>query len=525
MKVKTPLLLLACFTILHHASAQTALFPTPQSLKVDKGAFFITHQTEVRGSTGYANRLAERLKTELQSLTIIDARKGVILLDLKQTDGETKEASYDLQVKEDTIRLVASSESGLHHGKEALMQLVRFGKGKVNSCRIQDAPRYQWRGFMLDESRHFFGKEKVKQYFDIMASLRLNVFHWHLTDESGWRIEIKKYPKLTQEAAVGNWHDPKAAPAFYTQEEIKEVVAYAAERHIMIVPEFDMPGHATAVCRAYPEFSGGGEGRWQHFTFHPCRENTYQFISDVLDEIVQMFPSPYIHIGGDEVHYGNQSWFTDPEIQQFIQDKKLVDEKGLEHYFIRRAADIVASKGKTIIGWDEIVDAGIAPSKAVVMWWRHDKRDQLSKALKAGYRVILTPRRPMYADFIQFGSHRVGRQWSGYNVIENIYQFPEPILHLTKGYEKQVMGMQMSLWTERVADEKRLDFMTFPRLVALAEAAWTVETRKECSLFMQRLPYFLRYLDSLGIYYFNPLNPQERAEPGAPEKEDVLQNG
>ena len=310
-----------------------------------------------------------------------------------------------------------------------------------------------------------------------------------------------------------------------TQEDIKEIVAYAAERQIMVVPEFDMPGHATAVCRAYPEYSGGGEGRWQHFTFHPCREGTYRFISDVLDEIVSLFPSPYIHIGGDEVHYGNQSWFTDPEIQNFIKEKKLVDEKGLEHYFLRRAADIVASKGKTMIGWDEIIDAGISPRKAVVMWWRHDRQHQLVKALENGYRVILTPRRPMYADFTQFGAHKVGRQWAGYNTIENLYNFPEPISHLMKGYENQVMGMQMSLWTERVADFKRLDFMVFPRLIALAEAAWTPEKAKECSMFMQRLPYFLKYLDSMDIYYFNPLNPTEREEPGAPEKEDVLQNG
>lgn len=524
MKLKIAFLLLALCTAAITVSAQAVLFPTPQSLKSDKGIFNITSQTAVRGNGGYANQLANKLNNELKQLSTTDTSKNIILLNLTSTN-EFGNEGYALTVKADTILLSSSSESGLFHAKEALKQMARFGKGKVRCCRIQDAPCYQWRGFMLDESRHFFGKEKVKQYLDIMASLRLSVFHWHLTDEPGWRIEIKKYPKLTQIGAIGNWHDPKAAPTFYTQKDIKEIVAYAAERHIMVVPEFDMPGHATAVCKAYPEYSGGGEGRWEHFTFHPTRETTYQFISNVLDEIIQLFPSPYIHIGGDEVHYGNQSWFTDPEIQKFIKDKKLGDEKGLEHYFMRRAADIVASKGKTMIGWDEIVDAGISPEKAVVMWWRHDKPSQLTKALKAGYRVILTPRRPMYADFIQFGSHQIGRQWNGYNPIEYIYNFPEPIRNLTKGFEKQIMGMQMSLWTERVADTKRLDFMVFPRLVALSESAWTKEENKECSIFMQRLPYFLNYLDSLGIYYFNPLNPISTPEPGAPEKEDVLQNG
>lgn len=524
MKVKNYLLVLTLLATALHVAAQTVLFPTPQSLSLDQGSFRVTSRTLLKGDGLYAEALAGKLKDELQRPVVVDSRQNIILLHLDSAN-QLGEEGYTLVVKEDTIQLTATSGAGLFHAKEALMQLAKFGKGSIRACRIEDAPRYQWRGFMLDESRHFFGKTKVKQYLDIMASLRLNVFHWHLTDESAWRIEIKKYPKLTQEGARGNWHDPQAASAFYTQEEIREVVAYAAERHITVVPEFDMPGHATAVCRAYPELSAGGEGRWKHFTFHPAREESYQFISDVLDEMVQLFPSPYIHIGGDEVHYGNQSWFTDPEIQRFIEQNKLVDEKGLEHYFIRRAADIVASKGKKMIGWDEIVDAGVSPGKAVVMWWRHDKKDQLLKALERGYQVILTPRRPMYADFIQYASHRIGRQWSGYNPIENIYQFPETILHLAKGYEKQILGMQMSLWTERVADEKRLDFMVFPRLVALAESAWTPSVKKECSMFLQRLPYFLGYLDSLGIYYFNPLNPMEHLEPGAPEKEDVLQNG
>lgn len=504
--------------------AQQPLFPTPASYKSMKSEFGIGSKTQVGGNQKYAAKLASELSLQLKEFFTPTARPNTITLLLNKELGMPEEG-YQLTVNADSIILKASSESGLYHGKEALMQLARFGKGTVKCCRIDDSPRYEWRGFMLDESRHFFGKEKVKQLLNIMASLRLNVFHWHLTDEPGWRIEIKKYPKLTQIGAVGNWHDPKAAPTFYTQKEIKEIVAYAAERHIMIIPEFDMPGHATAACRAYPELSGGGEGRWQHFTFHPCKEETYQFISDVLDEIIQLFPSPYVHLGGDEVHFGNQSWFTDPEIQRFIQEKNLVNETGLEHYFIRRAADLLASKGKTMIGWDEIVDAGISPEKAIVMWWRHDQRSQLLKALERGYRVILTPRRPLYGDFIQDGAHKTGRQWDGYNPIEDIYLFPEPVAHLFKGYEKQIMGMQISLWTERVADAKRLDFMTFPRLTAMAESAWTPALRKDCSLFMQRLPYFLQYLDSLDIYYYNPFDRNYHAEPNAPEKEDVLQNG
>lgn len=416
--------------------------------------------------------------------------------------------AYRLEITPDSVFIQSATVTGAFRGEETLKQLLRSGKGTTSACVINDAPRYSWRGFMLDESRHFFGKEKVKQLLDIMASLRLNVFHWHLTDEPGWRIEIKKYPLLTKVGSKGNYHDPSAPAAFYTQEDIKDIVAYAAARHIMIVPEFDMPGHATAACRAYPELSGGGEGRWKDFTFHPCKEETFRFISDVLDELITLFPSPYIHIGGDEVHFGNQEWFTDPQIQQFIKDKQLMNETGLEQYFVRRVADIIAAKGKTMIGWDEIVDAGVSPDKAVVMWWRHDRRYQLLKALESGYRVIMTPRRPMYGDFVQYSTHNVGRYWDGYNPIEDVFSFPRSIEHLFKGYESQIMGMQYSLWTERVADVKRLDFMVFPRLIALAEAAWTPAGRKDYSRFMRRLPFFLHWLDTKDIYYFDPFAPE-----------------
>lgn len=524
--MKKKLSLLICLLIVASYSwAQLPLFPTPAKASTGKGSLIIGKNITIEGNGEYAKQLAADLSNELNGLySSQNSNPGKITFILDNNGGSVKDA-YQLQITPSDIRIEASSESGLFYGKEALIQLVRAGEGTVPVCRIEDHPRYEWRGFMLDESRHFFGKEKVKQYLDIMASLRMNVFHWHLTDEPGWRIEIKKYPKLTTIGAIGNWHDPKAPAEFYTQEDIKELVAYAAERHIMIVPEFDMPGHATAVCRAYPEVSGGGEGRWEHFTFHPCKEVTYQFISDVLDEIISLFPSPYIHIGGDEVHYGNQSWFTDPEIQQFIKEKDLTNELGLEHYFVRRVTDIVASKGKTMIGWDEIVDAGVSPSKAVVMWWRHDRQHQLVKALENGFRVIMTPRRPLYGDFVQYGGHSVGRLWNGYNPIEYVYSFPKPVIHLTRNYEDQIIGLQLSMWTERIADVKRLDYMTFPRLAAVAESAWTPAKSKESSLFMKKLPFFLRYLDGLNIYYFDPFHPDARPEPAAPEKEDILQNG
>ncbi len=504
--------------------AQLPLFPTPAKQSFQRGTFTLGKNISITGNGGYADQIAKETKRTFQEFSFTGTPSGEINFIL-DTDLSLPAEGYTLTITGEHIRIEASSEAGLFYGKESLIQLARFGQGSIRACKVNDAPRFRWRGFMLDESRHFFGKEKVKQYLDIMASLKLNTFHWHLTDEPGWRIEIKKYPKLTTIGSIGNWHDPDAPGQFYTQEEIKEIVAYAAARHITIIPEFDMPGHATAVCRAYPEVSGGGEGKWEHFTFHPCKEATYEFISNILEEIAQLFPGPYIHIGGDEVHYGNQSWFTDPEIQSFIKENDLKNESGLEHYFVRRACDIVASKGKKMIGWDEIVDAGVSPDKAMVMWWRHDKPSQLVKALENGFDVVMTPRRPLYADFVQYQSHKTGRNWNGYNPIEDIYRFPDPIIHFTKNFEDQIKGMQFPLWTERVADINRLDFMVFPRLTAVAESAWTPAKSKESSLFMRKLPLFLEYLDTLGIYYFNPFQPDAYPEPGAPEKEDILQNG
>jgi hexosaminidase len=294
MKVRIALYLLSIFIVFPLFSQ--ILLPFPKSYRFDKGIFQITSATEIKGTNDYATTLADELSDQLKDISPMrDSSRNKIVLNFIENPDSPENEEYSLEVKRDTILLQASSESRLFHAKETLLQMARSKQGKVSYCRIQDAPRFQWRGFMLDESRHFLGKEKVKQYLDIMASLRLNVFHWHLTNEQGWRIEIKKYPKLAQIGAAGNWHDPNAAPQFYTQDHIKEIIAYAAHRHIMVVPEIDMPRHATAACKAYPEYSGGGEGGWKGFTFNPAKEETYQFLSDIFDEIIQLFRNGYLH--------------------------------------------------------------------------------------------------------------------------------------------------------------------------------------------------------------------------------------
>ena len=287
-----------------------------------------------------------------------------------------------------------------------------------------------------------------------------------------------------------------------------------------------MPGHCLQAIDSYPWLACFGRGSWgQSFSSPLCvgKDRTLAFCESVWEELFELFPYEYVHMGGDEVDKSN--WKRCPDCQTRMRAEGLPDEAALQAWFMHRMQRCCDARGRRMIGWDEMIDAGVSPDKAVIMWWRHDRKHQLVKALENGYRVIMTPRRPLYADFIQYGGHKVGRVWGGYNTIEDIYRFPEPIIHLTRDYEDQVMGLQFSLWTDRVADAKRLDYMTFPRLVAVAESAWTPAKSKECSLFMQKLPYFLQFLGEKGIYYFNPFNPESTPEPSAPDKDDVLKNG
>lgn len=518
-----------------YAGSEINVIPKPQKVSLGQGYFSFNPQTKLvyvdnalkSVAYAYQNVLKNEFSIQVTHQNNKVLSENVIYL---QLDSKLGKEAYVLDVQTDKIVCKASGNAGLFYGLQTLAQLIQTenGKSTVPVVFIEDAPVYGWRGYMLDESRHFMGKDVVKQYLDIMARLKLNVFHWHLTDEQGWRIEIKRYPLLTQEGSVGSWSDANAPSAFYTQDEIKNIVEYAAQRHIMVVPEIDMPGHATAVGRSYPEISGGGEGRWKDFTFHPARETTYEFISNIFDEVVELFPAPYIHIGADEVHFGNQSWFTDPQIQKFIKDHNLKNEIGMEHYFVRRVCDIVNAKGRKMIGWDEIVNTGVSPDKAIIMWWRHDKPELLTQALNDGFDIILTPRIPCYFDFVQDDSHKIGRRWAGdFNELETVYNFSGNISKLISSHPKQVLGMQANVWTERIKDKKRLDFMTYPRLMAIAENAWTDNKAANLNYneFENRVKIFLKYLDQFNINYFNPFNKNSTPEPWGPDRQDVLADG
>lgn len=323
-----------------------------------------------------------------------------------------------------------------------------------------------------------------------MAYYKLNKFHWHLTDEPGWRIEIKKYPRLTSVGGKGNWSDPNCQDVrFYTQEEIREIVAYAAERHIEVIPEIDMPGHATAANNAYPEYSGGGTPEHPDFTFNVGKEDTYSFLTDILREVAALFPSPYLHIGGDEVAYGIKAWLTDPDVQALMKREGMKEVREAERYFMHRMVDSVHALGKVLVGWDELLDLNVSSKETIIMWWRHDRINQLKKSLAGGYTTVMCPRRPLYFDFIQYQGHKWGRVWAGFCPLEDVYAFPDKGLgawNIPADQLSHIQGIQANVWTERMHTIKRLDFMTFPRLCALAEAAWTQSCLKDYVSFTKK---------------------------------------
>lgn len=437
---------------------------------------------------------------------------------------------YVIRITPEVVNVHAATPAGHFYGLQTLAQLIEAapkadGQPVKLACRdIVDAPRFAWRGFMLDESRHFTGPAGVKRLIDAMARYKLNRLHWHLTDSPAWRIEIRKYPLLTRVGGRGSESDrsPDAPANFYTQEQIREIVAYAKQRAVTIVPEIDMPGHADAAVAAYPEHDGGGfvqngnPKKWPRFTFNPARKETLEFLDDILTEVAGLFPEAgVIHFGGDEVHFGWRKWAELPEVRELMARENLKDLAAVETWFNRRMAGTIHRLGFKTGGWDEIAARGLPTDQTVVWWWRHDKPGVLKHALAAGYPVVLTPRRPCYFDFVQHAGHKVGRRWGGFNPLPDVYQFPAS-LKLTAEDEKKVLGIQACLWTEVAVSQARRDFLTWPRLVALAEAAWTPEARKDFASFERRLKPQLAWLGKHGIAGYDPFsNSPEVTDQGA----------
>lgn len=510
--MKKILLCLFLYTWLGASAQQSCpVIPLPASFTKTTGSFQLTDQTSIQVSQPVLEPLAHYLQKELLkykglSLTIGEGQRlSVIVLDLSSK--KTVEAEkYQLEMNARNINISASTPDGLFNGISTLLQLIRQSAGQSIECwKITDAPKYGWRGLMLDESRYFFGKEKVKQLLDWMAFYKLNRFHWHLTDQPGWRLDIKKYPKLALIGGIGNYFNPYAPAKYYSQEDIAELVLYAAERHIQIIPEIDMPGHATAANMAYPEYSGGGTDKYPEFTFNPGKEGTYQYLTNILKETDVLFPSQMIHIGGDEVAFGNKKWNTDADVQHLMKNMGLKDLKAVEHYFIKRMADSLTKLNNKVLAWDEVTEANLTPKNTVVFWWRHDQPEVLKTALDKGFSVVLTPRIPLYFDFVQDSTAVSGRRWKAgeYSPIEKVYHFSHEQIPETAHHEKNIMGIQASLWTETVNSNQRLDYLLFPRITALAEAAWTTDNKKNFNNFQLRLNTHLEYFKAAGIYYYN----------------------
>lgn len=504
------LIVVVCFSVLIVSDVWSQeIIPQPNSYQRSAGVFRVSATLTIGSNDRHFADLIPGFAANAMkyaSLNVSEKSGNAKINLIRNLEIENPEA-YRLTINEKQITIEASKEQGCFYGLQSLLQQIVFaGNEKIIPCAIiDDVPRFAWRGLMLDESRHFFGPAEVRRILDLMALHKLNKFHWHLTDAPGWRIEILKYPLLTAIGAKGNYSDPQAPTKFYTQKEIKEIVEYASQRFIEIIPEIDMPGHATAAVRAYPQFSGGGSLKYPDFTFNPGDDKTYGFLTDVLTEVGSLFPSKYIHVGGDEVSFGNHQWPMLPAVIKLMKDQGLKNLQEVEHYFIRRMADSIQSIGKTLLGWDEVVAAGLEKDQTVVMWWRHDKPEVLSNAIEKGYRVVLCPRIPLYFDFVQNIKHESGRKWAGkFAPLESVYQFPsEEFVSERLFGNNQVVGIQANVWTETIHTPERLHFMVYPRLSGLAEAAWTNDRNKNLNGFLNRLSKMLVVYGKEGVGYYD----------------------
>jgi hexosaminidase len=392
---------------------------------------------------------------------------------------------------------------------------------------IKDKPRFAWRGMLLDVSRHFFTKEEVEQILDALAMHKINVLHWHLVDDQGWRIEIKKYPRLTEvgawRKAIGFGLDPKASTAygpdgryggFYTQEDIREVVAYAAARHITIVPEIEMPGHSSAALAAYPQFScnggpfttdvGGGV-----FPGVYCAGNdgTFDFLQNVLTEVFALFPSKYIHVGGDEVP--TTSWEKCPKCQARKKAEGLTSDRQLESYFIQRMEKFINANGRSLIGWSEIREGGLAQNAALMDWI-----GGATEGASAGHDVVMTPEADCYLDHYQSRDHaKEPLAIGGFLPLRKIYGFDPIPAKLAPEFQSHILGAQGNLWAEYIPNLRHAEYMIFPRESALAEVAWSPKEARNFDDFLRRLEIDDRRLEQMGVNYRR--NPLDTGEPAA----------
>ena len=490
-------------------AAELKLIPLPEQVSQTAGELTVDARLTVAADAPLAPE-ADLLAEELHLARAKNAGDHGILLTTNGTAGLGEEA-YQLEVNADGVIIRARTAAGAFYGGQTLRQLAgQPGKAfplALPFVRIADAPRYEWRGLLLDTSRHFFDVATIRRLTDWMADYKLNRLHLHLTDSPAWRMEVAKYPQLTERGARGNFNDSNAPAQFYTRAELREIIAYAARRHIMVVPEIDMPGHADAATRTFPELDGGAH------TFNPASEATYGFLQNVLRETLALFPSPYIHLGGDEVN--RSGWEKLPAVAQKMRTDGLPDTQALEGQFYRRMAAFVLAQGRTPAGWDEVA-SNRPPAGTVVFWWRHNCPDSLALALAEGCQVVLTPRSPCYFDYPQDAAYpQIG--WKLCNTPAAVYQGPAIPAKVPAARLKQVLGVEGCVWTERIATVPYLEFMTMPRLAALGEMAWTADGRRDYAGFTARMQPYLRQYQEQGIHFYDAANPAGSLHEARPE--------
>lgn len=465
------------------ASAAPALIPMPVSMTAYDGQFQLTNSTIVEGK-GKAAPTAAYLAN---LLGLKSGTRGTIRLKLVSKSALPNPEAYRLSVTASDVRIDASDPRGLFYGAQTLRQLV--DNRSIAAVEITDAPRFKWRGLLIDVARHFFDKKQMVQIIDEMAAFKLNVLKLHLTDYQGWRIEIPAYPKLTE---VGSLIDGK--PRYFSTAEMQEIVKYAADRHIMVVPEIEMPGHAGAAARAYPEYFDKDGG-----AFNPANPKTFDFIRGVLTEVARIFPAPYLHFGGDEV--GDETWVGMADVDKLKAEHGLKSTDEVEAYFGRRVVATIESLGKRPMAWDEQVDAQ-APKSVVIQWWRIGKPDVLRAAANGGYDLVMSPANQLYFDYPQ-GPGEPGAPWEGNQggpqSIAKILAWDPVPAGFTQEEEARVLGVEAAVWTEFIETERYLQFMTFPRMLALAEVAWRPRGERDAKEFDARLQPHIEALRARGI--------------------------
>lgn len=501
---------------------QVNIIPAPERLTQREGSFKITEKTTLncyneteKTAAVFNEQLKILFNKQLNILQNPDKKTGAINL-IQINNSEIKPEAYILKVTTSQIEIKGSAK-GIFYGLQTLLQLINTDADNslyIPCIEIEDSPRFTWRGMHLDVARHFYNTGFIKKYIDYLAFYKMNVFHWHLTDDQGWRIEIKKYPLLTQTGGYRNGtlighssetpekYDNFKYGGFYTQEEIRDIVMYAQQRNITIVPEIEMPGHALAALASYPElacFPAKYEPakQWGVFDDVFCtKEENFTFLENVLTEVIDLFPGKYIHIGGDECP--KVRWKKCPHCQDVMKKNNLKDENALQSYFVTRIEKFINSKGKLIIGWDEILERGLAPN-AAVMSWRGTEGGIL--AAKQKHFVVMSPGSHCYFDHYQGNPRTEPLAIGGYTTVEKIYSY-EPIPK-ELNYEEQnyILGAQANVWTEYMASPKQVEYMIFPRMCALAEVLWSSKEKRNYSYFREKLPWHFKILNKAGINY------------------------